>query len=193
MMKAASPNMNANGLDDRPWYREPWPWILLSGPVIVVIASIATVIIAMNVHPVAMVEDDYYKQGLAINQRLHRDKEASDLSLSAQVMLSGREARVFLNAADRTKLPAGLRLHFNHPTRGGQDQVVTLLDAAGQGFYSGVLTAEMRGRWHVYLEDQDETWRLVGSWQSAAGDSFELFSTQQNNRTDSVLPTLKEE
>jgi hypothetical protein len=192
MMKTTSPNMNANALDNRPWYREPWPWILLSGPLIVVIAGIATAIIAMNVHPVAMVEDDYYKQGLAINQRLHRDKAASDLLLSAQVMLSGREVRVFLNAADRTKLPAGLRLHFNHRTREGQDQVVTL-EMSGQGFYSGALTTEVRGRWHVYLEDQDETWRLVGSWQSNAGDSFELFSTQPNNRTDSALPTLKEE
>ncbi|MDR0736349.1 MAG: FixH family protein [Zoogloeaceae bacterium] len=192
MMKPANLGMTANALDVRPWYREPWPWILMSGPIIVVIAGIATAIIAMNVHPVAMVEDDYYKQGLAINQRLHRDKVASDLSLSAQVMLSGQEVRVFLNAADRTKLPTGLRLHFNHRTRSGQDQVVTL-EAAGQGFYSGVLTAEVRGRWHVYLEDQDETWRLVGSWQTDAGDLLELFPTHSTQTDDPVLPTLKEE
>ncbi|MDR1351038.1 MAG: FixH family protein [Zoogloeaceae bacterium] len=187
-MMNTTPDMNANALDVRPWYKEPWPWILMSGPVIVVIAGIVTAIIAATVHPVAMVEDDYYKQGLAINQRLHRDKAASELSLSAQVMLSGREARVFLNAADTKTLPAELRLHFNHPTRDGQDQVVTL-QAAGQGFYSGVLTTEVRGRWHVYLEDQDETWRLVGSWQPDVGDPLELFSSQ----VDSVLPTLKEE
>ncbi|MDR0674021.1 MAG: FixH family protein [Zoogloeaceae bacterium] len=192
MMNATNLAMNANAQDIRPWYREPWPWILMSGPIIVVIAAIVTLIIAMNVDPIAMVEDDYYKQGLAINQRLHRDKAASELALSAQVMLSGREARVFLNAKDMTALPAGLRLHFNHPTREGQDQVVTL-DAAGQGFYSGVLAAEVRGRWHVYLEDQDETWRLVGSWQPAAGDPLELFSTQHDKPIDPALSTLKEE
>jgi hypothetical protein len=189
-MNTANPNLNAQGnaLDVRPWYREPWPWILMAGPVIVVIAGIATVIIALTVHPAAMVEDDYYKQGLAINQRLHRDRAASELALSAQVMLSGREARVFLNAADMTTLPAELRLHFNHPTRSGQDQTVTLR-GAGQGFYSGVLTTEVHGRWHVYLEDQDETWRLVGSWQPDISDSLELVSQQ----IDSALPTLKEE
>ena len=25
-----------------PWYREPWPWILISGPAIVVVAGMAT-------------------------------------------------------------------------------------------------------------------------------------------------------
>ncbi|MDR2365654.1 MAG: FixH family protein [Zoogloeaceae bacterium] len=190
MMNAKTPglNMNVGALDARPRYKEPWPWILMSGPIIVIIAGIATIIIATILHPNAMVEDDYYKQGLAINQRLHRDKAAGELSLSAQIMLSGREARVFMRAADIAALPAELRLHFNHPTRAGQDQVVALR-AAGQGFYSGVLTTEVHGRWHVYLEDQDETWRLVGSWQPDAGDPLELFPQQ----TDPALPTLKEE
>jgi hypothetical protein len=189
MMKSTSPNLSDNLLDVRPWYREPWPWILFSGPAIVVVAGIVTAIIAVNVHPAAIVEDDYYKQGLAINQRLHRDKAASELSLSAQVMLSGKEARVFLTAVEGATLPATLRLHFNHPTRAGQDQVVTLT-AAGQGFYSGALATEVRGRWHVYLEDQDETWRLVGRWQPDNGAPLELFSTQS---TESALSTLKEE
>ena len=30
------------------WYREPWPWIIMSGPAIVVVAGIATLVIAIT-------------------------------------------------------------------------------------------------------------------------------------------------
>jgi hypothetical protein len=33
----------------RPWYREPWPWILAAGPFIVVIAGIYTAWLAIKV------------------------------------------------------------------------------------------------------------------------------------------------
>ena len=32
----------------RPWYREPWPWILAAGPAIVVVAGLATFWIAAH-------------------------------------------------------------------------------------------------------------------------------------------------
>jgi hypothetical protein len=32
----------------KPWYHEPWPWILMSGPAIVVVAGIATAVIAVR-------------------------------------------------------------------------------------------------------------------------------------------------
>ena len=31
----------------RPWYREPWPWIIMSGPAIVVVASFVTLWLAI--------------------------------------------------------------------------------------------------------------------------------------------------
>ncbi|MDR1889907.1 MAG: FixH family protein [Zoogloeaceae bacterium] len=161
-----------NALDGHPWYKEPWPWAVIGGLSIVVIAGIVTLILALSSFD-GMVEDDYYKQGLAVNQQLQRDQVATEKKVSAQVMLSGREVRVFLTAADAASLPAQLQLHFNHPTRDGLDQDV-VLENAGQGFYSGSLTAEIHGRWHVYLEDQDKTWRLLGDWQPDAGNPLQL-------------------
>ena len=32
----------------QPWYRHPWPWILMAGPAIVVVAGIATAVIAVR-------------------------------------------------------------------------------------------------------------------------------------------------
>ena len=68
--------------DGRPWYKEPWPWILMVGPVVVIIAGILTAWLAIKSHD-GLVEDDYYKEGLAVNQRLKRDHKAGDLGLLA--------------------------------------------------------------------------------------------------------------
>jgi hypothetical protein len=32
----------------KPWYREPWPWILMSGPAVVVVAGLVTAVIAVR-------------------------------------------------------------------------------------------------------------------------------------------------
>ena len=32
----------------KPWYREPWPWILMSGPAAVVVAGSITAVIAIR-------------------------------------------------------------------------------------------------------------------------------------------------
>ncbi|MDR3055050.1 MAG: FixH family protein [Zoogloeaceae bacterium] len=164
--------MNANVLDTQPWYKEPWPWILMAGPAIVVVAGFATLFLAITTSD-GLVEDDYYKAGLAVHQELKRDTAAAEKKLSAQVMLSGREIRVFLNAADAGTLPGTLQLHFIHPTRDGLDQDV-VLENPGQGFYSGSLTTEIHGRWNVYLEDQERTWRLLGNWRPDADASLQL-------------------
>ena len=42
----------------RPWYREPWPWILMSGPAVVVCAGIATAVIAVETND-GLVAEDY--------------------------------------------------------------------------------------------------------------------------------------
>ena len=32
----------------KPWYREPWPWFLMAGPAVVVVASLASAVIAFR-------------------------------------------------------------------------------------------------------------------------------------------------
>ena len=59
----------------RPWYREPWPWILMAGPFTVVVAGMITLWLALESSD-GMVADDYYKRGLAINQTLSRERLA---------------------------------------------------------------------------------------------------------------------
>ncbi len=57
------------------WYKQFWPWFLIALPGSVVIASVATIIIAIK-NPDSIVVDDYYKAGLAINRDLSREQLA---------------------------------------------------------------------------------------------------------------------
>jgi hypothetical protein len=147
----------------RPWYREPWPWILMAGPAAVVVAGFVTLWLAATTFD-GMVVDDYYKQGLAINRALERDRAAARLGLGAEVALAGEAHRI------RVALTGGalsgeqrLRLRLAHPAHADLDQDIALERAGGA--YEGGLQPLRPGRWTVTLEDEAGTWRLMGVWR----------------------------
>ncbi|EXI73950.1 MAG TPA: FixH family protein [Candidatus Accumulibacter phosphatis] len=146
-----------------PWYREPWPWLLMLGPLVVVIAGLVTAYLAV-VSNDGLVVDDYYKEGLGINQRTARDQRAADLGIAAEVLLggSGERIRVLLQANEGLRSPDSLTLRIAHPTRPGLDQNL-LLRAEGGRVYGATLRP-LQGRWHVILEDERQEWRLTGDW-----------------------------
>jgi len=163
--------------DGKPWYKETWPWILMAGPATVIVAGFVTLWLAI-VRNDGLVSDDYYKQGLAINQRLQRDHYASDLGLRADFMRSGQQVRLMLTAERDAALPEVLTLKLSHPTRAGQDQIVRMV-SEGQGFYGGELAADVSGRWYVSIEDPSGKWRLQGEWQADVEESLHLASRSE--------------
>jgi len=156
----------------KPWYREPWPWILMSGPLIVVIAGVATAWLAFR-HNDGLVAEDYYKQGLTVNQVLERESVAQRLGLRADLMHSGVQLRVRVTGGGEYREPAALKLRIVHPTRAGGDQVV-ILRPDGQGFFAGKLDRVLAGRWTVTLEDETSYWRLQGKWHADAEGAQQL-------------------
>ncbi|MCF1439106.1 MAG: FixH family protein, partial [Shewanella sp.] len=50
----------------QPWYKQFWPWFLITLPLCAVIASLATMKIAVD-NKDALVAEEYYKEGKAIN------------------------------------------------------------------------------------------------------------------------------
>ena len=60
--------------DGGPWWKHGFVWMVIAGPAIVVVAGIATLVIAVrSADPV--VEADYYRRGIEINKALAaRDK-----------------------------------------------------------------------------------------------------------------------
>lgn len=155
--------MPASMLPRSPWYREPWPWLLMMGPAIVVVAGLITTWLAVS-HDDGLVADDYYKQGLAINKKIGREVQAARLGLHARILFGEHQVRVFLSG----DAPAGLNLYLAHPTRAGFDRSAGL-QAEGAGWYMAALQAPGL-RYHVVLEDSAKTWRLNAESSARSGE-----------------------
>jgi hypothetical protein len=139
----------------KPWYREPWPWLLISGPAAVIVAGAATTWIAFASSD-GLVAEDYYRQGLAINKVLAREEAARRLGVSAEVAFERDIVRVRLQGQN----PEALFVHLAHATRAGFDQRLRLVPVAA-GVYEASLPEMPAGRWRVVVEDPKATWRVA--------------------------------
>lgn len=144
--------------ETKPWYSHPWPWLLMAGPAVVVVASAITLWLAI-VSNDGLVADDYYKQGLTINQTLSRDATARALAYRAQVVFDA-DFRAVAVTLESAAPPANLVLRIVHPTRPGLDLVLPMT-ASSAGRYEAGFPALIAGRWHLILEDRERTWRLA--------------------------------
>lgn len=146
---------------ERPWYREPWPWIVISGPAAVVVAGAVTIWIAFATAD-GLVADDYYRQGLAINQVLARQESAQRMGIAARVVVdSGRHIDVVLGG--RMEPPAVVIVRFSHVARAGNDRELELR-SVGERRYEALLPQLPAGRWRVSVEDAARQWRVTGDW-----------------------------
>jgi len=139
----------------QPWYRNRWPWILMSGPAAVIVAGAITTWMAV-VSSDGLVAEDYYKQGLAINKVLAREEAARAQGISATIVLREGVLRVTLTG----QTPEALFAHLAHATRSGHDQRLRLAPA-GAGVYEAELPPLPAGRWRIAIEDPRATWRIV--------------------------------
>jgi hypothetical protein len=156
----------------KPWYREPWPWVLIALPATVVVAAVVTAIIAFRGDD-GVVAADYYKRGLAINEELSRSRLAASLGIEAELQISGIEpgdsVTVRLHAAQPLPPDAALRVRLVHPGRGGADRTA-MLSRAGVaqdgrsaeyvGGWADAAPVLGRPAWQVVLETKQ--WRLDG-------------------------------
>ncbi|MDR2710474.1 MAG: FixH family protein [Burkholderiales bacterium] len=142
----------------KPWYREPWPWIIIGSLGVVVIGCFVTLGIAIWSDD-GLVADDYYKRGMAINKTLVREIRSGALGLSASLTpLPDETVQVTLQSGVATfTSPQTLHLRFVHPRYPDKDEEVTLTQVKN-GVYSGRLALPTTGSWEVVLEGDD--WRL---------------------------------
>lgn len=168
--------MNAMTENSKPWYREPWPWLLMSLPAAAVVFGLFYAWLAVTTQD-GLVDDDYYKDGLAINRTLDRDRAAQTLHVKAQLMVGDdpTHLRLMLQGGQSGTLPQHLRLKLLHPTRAGMDQVVDLTQR-GEGYYEGALNSLGPARWRLVLEDTDKKWRLTGTWHVPRDNTVALDS-----------------
>ena len=143
----------------KPWYREPWPWLLMAGPAAVVVAGAITAVLAVTSFD-GLVADDYYRQGLAVNREISREDAARALGISATLQFSPDHRRVRVLVAGAEAAPA---LSLVHPTIAGEDQRVALARVA-PGIFEGAIRPPPGRRVGLRLEDGEGRWRLHGDW-----------------------------
>lgn len=85
-LPAASPEASP------PWWKFGHVWLVLSGPLVVVVASFATLYLAVT-RPDPVVSEDYYQQGLSINQ-LRADGRDASLAPAVQARNHAATGRV---------------------------------------------------------------------------------------------------
>ncbi|OOG22890.1 nitrogen fixation protein FixH [Thioalkalivibrio denitrificans] len=145
--------------DSGPWYRQPWPWLLMIPPVTAVFVGMA-LLRAATWEPDGLVVADYYQEGRAINEVLERERFAASLGLAGEVRFDGRH---FILQMEGTPLPgAPLTLRLLHPTRANKDAELTLIHDEARNVWQASVSDLPDARWHLHLEPQDRSWRLRG-------------------------------
>lgn len=145
----------------KPWYREPWPWLLMIGPFAVIVAGIYTAWLAISTAD-GLVADDYYKQGLSVNKTIASSERARVLGLTVSLHVVEGGLAFKLTARDQGFVPPPqLQLTLSHPTRAGLDQ--SQVFARNGDVYGGKLRLPASGHWLVLIEDEPKSWRLMGN------------------------------
>ncbi len=159
--------------DTQPWYRQFWPWFLITLPGLAVVAGIYTLFLAMTTQDSLVVNSSDLSIGKAKESILAAEKNAREMGLEAAVTIDLETGLVTAMLTADVELPAAdsLRLDLSHPAFAERDQSVTLFrampDESGAPSWSGHFPTVPQGRWYVVMESGEE-WRLNGVW---AGES----------------------
>mgnify|MGYP003483309219 CR=1 FL=1 len=157
----------------RPWYTHRWPWFLMLGPALVLVAGGYTGYLATTRQD-AVVVDDYYKKGKAINQDLRRDKRASAMQLAFAAShdpAAGTLEGTLTSAGKPVTAP--FRIRLAHSTLPQKDMELEAVPASS-GRFSTALPLLEQARWRVVVEGLEGDWRLAGTWQWPQQRALEL-------------------
>lgn len=150
-----------------PWWGHRWPWLLMLGPFLVLLAGGYTGWLAFS-HQDALVAGDYYKKGKAINQDLRRDRAAGALGLSATLRYDAARGVLAGRLDGAGAIPPSLALRLSHATQPDKD-VRLELRPAPNGAFEAALPMLERSRWQVLIEGEDRSGGAARAWRLEAG------------------------
>ena len=145
-----------------PWYKQFWPWFLIALPLTAVIGSMITINLAIT-DTDGLVKDDYYKEGLAVNQDKARKKMAVDLGIQANCVIDTQTGsiKITLNDASVGHLDK-LVAKMIHPTRANNDMSIQLSPIDGKTFIGEVSMDVKPGYWWIRLSPENDSWYVEG-------------------------------
>lgn len=156
------------------WYKQFWPWFLLAPLVLTVIVGITMLTLSIKEFD-GTVNDNYYKEGLAINQMLQRDKNAEELQMAAHLNIDSVTGEVLLTLSGQLDAwPDRLVVQFVNPTRAAQDHQIQL-NQIRDNHYRGQLDKIPNNFWYLDIASPaSEHWRIKGGIQFPVDKPIEL-------------------
>jgi len=139
------------------WYKQRWLLFLISIPLASVFLSSIMIYHAVTGRD-SLVSDNYYKDGLDINQTINQDRLAEKLAVRAEVTIDA-EGNAVINLSSLAKEPEPfLILKLVHPTLGDLDTTTKMLPTNGP--YVAQVPENLSGNWYIDLYAHDESWRM---------------------------------
>ncbi len=166
----------------KPWHQYPLVWMMLAIPFSAVIMGVVMIWLAIDTDD-GLVADDYYKQGLAINDVIRLDKKATELKLEAVIEFDNSTKLIKLRF-DKGLLkdyPVTLQLNFQHATHANSDVAVTLNHGMGSQYIGYLEKTISQGVWYFEVSAKDgvdRDWKLNARSHVQARNTIYLQSSQ---------------
>lgn len=108
-----------------------------------------------------LVNDNYYREGMAINRVLEQDHKARELGLSAELVIDQQTGEILVKVTGQLTANGPLTLLLLHPTDEKRDQQLEL-GTVSSGYYRADLEARLNNRYYLRIMPLDQSWRLNG-------------------------------
>ncbi len=162
--------MNDN--DSKPWYKEPWPFILISITGLGVVAGSTLAFIGLS-NPPDLVRGEFEQLGRGLTDVGARTAQARELGLTGRLRVDGHDIRVEMSALDAGALPEQLLVQFEHPLVADRD-AIAMLTRGDNGDYTGSLGEVPHERSRIVIGDLPQTWWLAGRLDESGSGGAEL-------------------
>lgn len=149
----------------QPWYKEPWPFILISITGLGVVAGSTLAYIGLS-NPPEIVSGEFGSLAKFVTEDSAGVHEARALGLAGRLALDEGVIVLSLSASDLSTLPGQLMVHFQHPATSTGDSVAVLFHHGG-GEYRGPYNEPPHARAHVMVTDLARSWSLAGRLDAA--------------------------
>jgi hypothetical protein len=161
----------------KPWHKHPLVWMMIAIPFSAVIMGVVMIWLALDTDD-GLVADDYYKQGLEINDVISLDRKATELKLSAVINFdsTGKVINFEFDKGLLESYPDTLQLNFQHATHAGSDVHVVLNHGIDDQYIGYLQQVISEGVW--YFEVSDADWKLNARNYVRAKNVIQLQSEQ---------------
>lgn len=152
----------------RPWYREPFLWLVFGIPALTVVGGFWTLALAERSAATDSIDESVTRTGQIQDSNLSPDRTAARLGLSAELVRDPVTGEGQLRVSGLPVL-APLWLDLQHPIESRLDQRLQLQPAGDHWRIARLPAADHD--WRLRLQPADGAWRLVGRWRATQTNS----------------------